>query len=353
MLSGVDGATSLTGCFQVVVCYAAEAESFYRAKIMSLDLGRKKAKVLLVDYGNASIESLSNLWQLPESAANKDKFPMLAHVVKLVRLSRHSGMQGYFSLLFRQSMVSSFDVTDPDVKIKLKHVKPLLEVPCVIRFKDNSSDPLVAILEHPNGKTINEITQEKLQPHREPGDMQGIHFVAKNAPGKHRERGLDVSGKVLGGGFEYDSCHVCDLHPSAEQDVIVLHAESPHIFFVTPVAQIGPWKTLNEKITSYLSVCGAPPGCLPIRGRVCLAKASDDEWYRGVGMGEAEVEGVMCAKVFFPDYGFQVSQISSFLSVQMTTFLISGDCVSSEHNANQRQVDGDAFPREPMLPGRV
>ena len=71
--------------FQIVACLWSETQQYFRAKVLSTDPGRKKARVLFIDYGNTAIEKFANICALPPAAINPDKFPALANIFKLVR----------------------------------------------------------------------------------------------------------------------------------------------------------------------------------------------------------------------------------------------------------------------------
>lgn len=67
-----------------------------------------------------------------------------------------------------------------------------------------------------------------------------------------------------------------------------------------PRFQVNAYGEIAEK-NSY--------GHVPHTGRVCLAKSTeDDQWYRAVALGEAEVDDIFL--IFFADFGFTVGQMN-------------------------------------------
>ena len=70
--------------FQIVACLWTEVNEYYRGKILSVDPGRKKARVLFIDFGNVAIESFSSISALPAMAVDPKKYPALANNYKLV-----------------------------------------------------------------------------------------------------------------------------------------------------------------------------------------------------------------------------------------------------------------------------
>ena len=114
-------------------------------------------------------------------------------------------------------------------------------------------------------------------------------------------------GKVVGGGFDYDSCHVTELNaasPDLWQDASVLCAEDPRSVFLTPTVQLGLVATLEEQIKTYVDTCKETGigvgGFSPSPGRVCLAFCADDaQYYRAAAIREAEREE--CGKFVVED----------------------------------------------------
>ena len=144
------------------------------------------------------------------------------------------------------------------------------------------------VLQHEDGRTVNEIVKAKVE---EPDDIAG--------------RGR-VQGQSLAGEVSYDKAHVAELKvdPEKSQQALNLHVESPTALFLTTPSQFDGWAILNEKIAAYVEMeAKSSAGFSPIMGHVCLAKASDDSWYRGVSVGQEENGKSL---IFFPDFGFRV-----------------------------------------------
>lgn len=201
---------------------------------------------------------------------------------------------------------------DPGVKRRLNHLKPVVkDTPFTVQFIDDSSDPKKVRLVHANGETLNEMMKNKLLESDDSvgySDMQGkalnvafqrIHWLNLYTP----------VGKLPGGDFAYNKCHVAEFAaamPDVIQKARVLHVESPQGIFLAPEAQLSCIQGLEEMIQSTVLFMQSRPCMLysPPSGRVCLAKASDKSWYRGVCI---EHEGDDSLRIFFPDYGFMVS----------------------------------------------
>ena len=121
------------------------------------------------------------------------------------------------------------------------------------------------ILKHPNGKTVNAIIKEKLH---EPSDTA----IPR-----------EIQGEEVDGQFNYDRVHIAALVPDKPdllQEVVILHTESPQQIFVCPQNQIGLAETLTGKCEEYANIDKSMVGFSPAVGKICLAKASDEGWYR-------------------------------------------------------------------------
>ena len=122
------------------------------------------------------------------------------------------------------------------------------------------------ILEHPNGKTVNEIIIQKLKEESE----------TQIPP--------EIQGAEIDGQFSYDRAHTASLivgQPSLAQEVTVLFADSPCNIYVCPNDQIGLADKIMTQIANYIQVNEESVGFTPQVGKLCLAKSNDDgEWYR-------------------------------------------------------------------------
>jgi len=113
----------------------------------------------------------------------------------------------------------------------------------------------------------------------------------------------EIQGEELDGQFNYDQVHIAALvadKPDLLQEVTILHTESPQQIFVCPKNQIGLAETLIEKCEEYANIDKSMVGFSPAVGKICLAKASDDGWYRAACISVQGDEYEM----FFVDYGF-------------------------------------------------
>lgn len=115
------------------------------------------------------------------------------------------------------------------------------------------------------------------------------------------------SGKVVGGNFDYDICHIAALPVTINevQSVFVLHVESPYQIFVCPASQIGLYEKIDAKVNEYCQELALSHSHLPRCNHVCLAKASDEAWYRAVCLQDL---GDDLFNMFFPDLGYTVNQ---------------------------------------------
>jgi len=243
---------------QVVACQWSEDEGHYRAVVKKVISEDKKVAVRFLDYGNTSTESIENIRKLPEAAAT---FPLLAKMVAL-------------------DDVPEVPVKDVKFENKLKQLLPILNDFEVVEAKDKKF-----ILKHPNGKTVNTIIKEKLS---EPSDTA----VPR-----------EIQGEEADGQFNYDRVHIAALVPDKPdllQEVVILHTESPQQIFVCPKNQIGLAETLVGKCEEYANIDKSMVGFSPSVGKICLALASDEGWYRAacISVNGEEYE------MFFVDYGF-------------------------------------------------
>ena len=142
----------------------------------------------------------------------------------------------------------------------MKQLLPILNDFEVVEAKDKKF-----ILKHPNGKTVNTIIKEKLS---EPSDTA----VPR-----------EIQGEEADGQFNYDRVHIAALVPDKPdllQEVVILHTESPQQIFVCPKNQIGLAETLVGKCEEYANIDKSMVGFSPSVGKICLALASDEGWYR-------------------------------------------------------------------------
>eukprot|EP00094_Tigriopus_californicus_P006579 TCALIF_06335-PA protein Name:"Similar to TDRD1 Tudor domain-containing protein 1 (Homo sapiens)" AED:0.01 eAED:0.01 QI:165/0.7/0.72/0.90/0.8/0.90/11/100/1155 len=279
------------GC--LVACKWSEDDRLYRAIILSIDPSRKKVKVRFIDYGNTAIEGYGKLAKLP-SILLDPKYPPVAHLVKL-------------------DGVPSLDLNTPTVTVGLKHIAPQLEVPLTLQLvgKSDGEVPVVKLV-HPSKLTFNEMLTAKLK------EGDSVQFP------KH---GRDC--KVVGGNFDYDSCHIAALPATLNevQSVFVLHVESPFKIFVCPAAQIGLYEKVDDKINEYCQELALTYSHLPRCNHVCLAKASDEAWYRAVCLQDL---GDDLFNMFFPDLGYteQIpsSRMTGIIDVLMEIPFLANHC---------------------------
>ena len=124
------------------------------------------------------------------------------------------------------------------------------------------NDDKTHVLKHLNGKTVNEIIAQKLA---ETSDS----IIPP-----------DVQGAEIDGQYDYNKAHIAALAETEdEQDVFVLHADSPTRIYVCPSNQIGFAENITAEVNQFgdLGMAGHSPN----RGKLCLAKSLDDDsWYR-------------------------------------------------------------------------
>merc|ERR1719328_946830 len=215
------------------------------------------------------------------------------------------------------------------MKSKLAQLQPLFESPLTIqRMKDgngvtvtsSNQEDVKYVLIHPNGKTIQDMIQDKL-----------------NETTEEASKG-DIQGGTIEGLYDYNKCRFvelkCNSSDSAaqyiEQDVIVLSAESPTEIFVCPTDQIGLAEDLQDQIRNYVAAVGDNYlGAAPIPNHLCIAKSVEDEqWYRAVCYKQL---GDDMYELMFVDYGnveiIPRKNIMHMAEEIMKTPLLASHCV--------------------------
>ena len=240
----------------LVACYWTEAETYYRAEILSLDPKRERAKVRFTEYGNVAIEPYANLYMLPDRLAEKT-YPVMAH-------------------LFQLKDVPAQPCDDKETALRMSQLESLCcLVPMTIRFvgeTNNNGDDLQQIeLIHPNGENVNKSILAKL----------GAAFEDVPA-GK-------CDAREVGGEFNYDKCQVMSfaVEPLRAIEVYAFNVKSPVELFLVDAQQIGAADKVKTQIDNYAKLQTAyvkgPSNTRGQLNRVYLFKScEDDEWYRGV-----------------------------------------------------------------------
>ena len=171
--------------------------------------------------------------------------------------------------------------------------------------KENGSPAF--IVEHANGKTINDIIKAKLKEESDtvvPSTIQGSYSVYYLDSMRVFYVYTLFVGAGIDGQFNYDKAHICELksNPGEEQTAYALYADSPQRLFFCPANQIGIAEKLGNQIENYAKINENMTGFGPGVGKLCLAKSNDDgSWYRGACLGqEADT-----FEIFFVDYGFK------------------------------------------------
>ena len=200
---------------------------------------------------------------------------------------------------------------DERIKTRLTQLQPIFESPLTVtKLTENG---MRYVLTHPNGKTIQQIIQDKL-----------------NEKGDDASRG-DIQGATIGGSFDYNKCHFAELNCNATEElVIVLNAESPAQIFVCPCNQIGLAEHLQDQIQSYVAATGGNfLGASPEPNHLCIAQSQDDnQWYRAVCCQE---KGQDTYELLFVDYGnmedVQRKNIMHMTEELMKTPILANHCV--------------------------
>ena len=110
--------------------------------------------------------------------------------------------------------------------------------------------------------------------------------MPKTAPLSHESEKLvkmKNQGEVADVQFDYDRVHIAALVPDKPdllQEVVILHIESPQQIFVCPYNQVGSARNLMGRCDEYANITKSMVGLSPAVGTICLAKASDECWYR-------------------------------------------------------------------------
>ena len=212
-----------------------------------------------VDFGNRAVEGYDSLAALPGKARN---IPILSHRVKLTG-------------------VPAAPLTEPKVEKQVEVLRPMLEIPVRVKSIEGSGE---GVLECEDKRTVNAMVAERVSSEAVPA-------------GK-------VQGETLGGSYNFDDCAVAELavDASAEQSCIVLNVESAaEIYLAAHKAHTTLVEAIIEKATNYGTIREKAAGFAPLSGQVCVAKASDETWYRAVAV-DAAPDGKMA--LFFADFGF-------------------------------------------------
>ena len=147
------------------------------------------------------------------------------------------------------------------------------------------------VLVHPNGKTIHQIIQDKL-----------------NEKNEEASKG-DVQGGTIEGTYDYNKCHFAEIifdpavkgYETLEQDIIILNAESPSQIFVCPSNQIGLAEDLVDQIRAYVAAVGDNfLGAAPIPNHLCIAKSAEIQAAKAEEMATAQHKLNVLAAITFP-----------------------------------------------------
>ena len=218
-----------------------------------------QVEVQFVDFGNRAIEGFDSLAALPGKARN---VPILSHIVKL-------------------SGVPSAALTEPKVEKQVEVLRPLLEIPVRVKSIEGSE----GVLECEDKRTVNDIVAAKISGGAVP-------------TGK-------IQGEAIGGAYIYEECAVAELavdSSTAELPAVVLNVESAsEIYLAAHKAHTTLVETIIEKVSNYGTIKEKDAGFAPPSGQVCVAKASDETWYRAVAVDVTTDDKMM---VFFADFGF-------------------------------------------------
>ena len=288
---------------------------------------------------NLEVEEWKNIVELPKIAKDSEKYPKFVTSLRLDNMP--------------DSLESGKDLK---IKSRLMQLEPLFKSPLQIKnicgaggVSVNSSgnnDDLKYVLMHPNGKTIQNIIQDKL-----------------NEKNEEASKG-DVQGGTIEGTYDYNKCHFAEIifdpavkgYETLEQDIIILNAESPSQIFVCPSNQIGLAEDLGDQIRAYVAAVGDDfLGAAPIPNHLCIAKsADDDQWYRAVCCKEL---GEDMYELMFVDYGnvenVSRKNIMHMADELMKTPLLANHCVlegfeDSEKSDVYQKVFGDKL--QELLP---
>ena len=228
------------------------------------------------------MEEWSNVLEIPDFASNSDNYPKFVNTIRL------------------DSMPNAMEFTnDEKMKSRLAQLEPvfesLLQITKIcdeqgISVPSSSAGNLKYVLLHPNGKTIQNIIQDKM-----------------NEKDDNASKG-DVQGGTIEGMFDYNKCHFAEIQydekckDNPSQDVIILNAESPTEIFVCPTNQIGLAEDLSDQVRAYVAAVGDNYlGAAPVPNHLCIAKSEeDDQWYRAVCCKEL---GDDIYELMFVDYG--------------------------------------------------
>lgn len=258
------------------------------------------------------VEEWKNVIELPEFAKDMDMYPKFVNSIRLDDMPK--------AVEFGK---------DIKMKSKLAQLQPLFESPLTIqRMKDgngvtvtsSNQEDVKYVLVHPNGKTIQDIIQDKL-----------------NETSEEASKG-DIQGGTIEGLYDYNKCHFAEIKYNVsekgsthiEQDVIVLSAESPTEIFVCPTDQIGLAEDLQDQIRNYVAAVGDNYlGAAPIPNHLCIAKSVEDEqWYRAVCYKQL---GDDMYELMFVDYGnveiIPRKNIMHMAEEIMKTPLLASHCV--------------------------
>ena len=256
------------------------------------------------------MEEWSNVLEIPDFASNSDNYPAFVNTIRL------------------DSMPNALEfANDEKMKSRLIQLEPVFESPLQITkicdeqgisVPSSSAGNLKYVLLHPNGKTIQNIIQDKIS-EKDDNASKG-----------------DVQGGTIEGMFDYNKCHFAEIQydekckDNPSQDVIILNAESPTEIFVCPTNQIGLAEDLSDQVRAYVAAVGDNYlGAAPLPNHLCIAKSEeDDQWYRAVCCKEL---GDDIYELMFVDYG-NVEKVSRKHIMHMTdeimqTPILANHCV--------------------------
>lgn len=288
---------------------------------------------------NLVVEEWKNIVELPKIAKESEKYPKFVTSIRLDNMPD--------SLEFGK---------DLKLKSKLTQLEPLFKSPLQIKNicdadgvsvnSSSNTEEVKYVLMHPNGKTIQNIIQDKL-----------------NEKNEEASKG-DVQGGTIEGTFDYNKCHFAEIifdpalkgYETVEQDIIILNAESPSQIFVCPSNQIGLAEDLLDQVRAYVAAVGDNfLGAAPVPNHLCIAKSEDDDqWYRAVCCKEL---GDDMYELMFVDYGnvenVTRKNIMHMADELMKTPLLANHCVlegfeDSKKSDMYQKVFGDKL--QELLP---
>ncbi|XP_054838835.1 tudor domain-containing protein 1 [Eublepharis macularius] len=271
------------------VCVAKYSldQKWYRVLIKDVDILKKRAQVLYIDYGNGEDTPLNRIKQLPKDIA---VFPPC--VIKCCVANVNTAKKEW------DANCSST-------------VAPLLMGKCCLLtivdvMMDEMTSFVVDVVLSNSGKHLHEILSEMAH------SSEDMNIKENSAAGPTMEKSSTQEKTLEGGDLVCSNClipKIISLSVGDEFFGMVAHIETPGYFFCQLLENGHKLAELQASLSEYGDKISAVPDFCPSVGDTCCAQFTEDnQWYRASVLSYPSEKTVL---VGYVDFGnFEVLQLS-------------------------------------------